>query len=139
MFSSNYVKISKVDWETRELEHNELLEEIARLKAENAELQKNQSPLLMGVVKKQSGEIEKLLKYKEQDDALFSYEQSNDQHLKTIRLQAEKIEQLENENATILTAYQKESTMTSLLSKKIVNGKYDCETYRTVSEFNTTA
>jgi len=135
MFSSKYVKILKVDWEVREIEHNELLERVAELEARNAELEKTQSPLLMNTIKRQSDEISKLLKYKDQDDTLYSYEQTNDKHLATIRKQQKEIQDLKEENEIILQAYKKESNMTSLLSKKIVNGKYDCETYKTVSEF----
>jgi len=139
MFSSNYVKIAKVDWEVRELEYNEMLQKISELEAKNAELEKGQSPMLMNIVKRQSDEIAKLMKYKNQDDALYSYEQTNDKHLKTIKTQSVKIDELTQENETILFAYQKESNMSSLLARKIVNGKYDCETYRTVSQFETHA
>ena len=135
MFSSKYVKILKVDWEAREEEYNELLERVAELEAKNAELEKTQSPLLMNTIKKQSDEISKLLKYKENDDLLYSYEQSNDKQLETIKKQQKEIQELKKENEILLQAYKNESNMTSLLSKKIVNGKYDCKTYRTVSEF----
>lgn len=135
MFSSKFVKIAKVDWELRELEYNELLEEVATLRLEKEELEKTQSDFLMGIVKKQSAEIAKLLKYKEQDDILFSYEQSNDEKNEIIKNQKSIIKDLEATNKQLLASYQKEANMNTLLSRKIIDGKYDCETYKTVSTF----
>jgi len=135
MFSSKFVKILKTDWEQRELEYNNLLEEIAALKAENEELKKSQSDFLIDVVKKQSAEIARLSKYQEQDDLLFSYEQSNDEKNKIIETQNYLIEELEEKNKQLLISYQKVADMNKLLISKIKNNKYECETYKTVSTF----
>jgi len=129
------VKILKTDWEQRELEYNNLLEEIAALKAENEELKKSQSDFLIDVVKKQSAEIARLSKYQEQDDLLFSYEQSNDEKNKIIETQNYLIEELEEKNKQLLISYQKVADMNKLLISKIKNNKYECETYKTVSTF----
>lgn len=135
MFSSKFVKILKTDWEQRELEYNNLLEEIAVLKAENEELKKSQSDFLIDVVKKQSAEIARLSKYQEQDDLLFSYEQSNDEKNKIIETQNYLIEELEEKNKQLLVSYQKVANMNKLLISKIKDDKYECETYKTVSTF----
>ena len=135
MFSSKFVKILKTDWEQRELEYNNLLEEIAALKAENEELKKSQSDFLIDVVKKQSAEIARLSKYQEQDDLLFSYEQSNDEKNKIIEAQNSIIEELEEKNKQLLVSYQKVANMNKLLISKIKDDKYECETYKTVSTF----
>ena len=136
MFSSKYVKIAKTDWENIKRDYNDLLAEVAVLKAENKELRDESSEFLMTVVKKQSEEIKKLMKYKAQDDALFSYEQSNDKHLKTIRKQEERIKELENENETLLHAFQREASTSSLLAKKIAEANFGCEKYKTVSQLD---
>jgi len=136
MFSSKYVKIAKTDWENIKRDYNDLLAEVAVLKAENKELKEQSSEFLMGVVKKQSEEIKKLMKYKAQDDALFSYEQTNDKHLKTIRKQEERIKELKNENDVLLQAFQREASTSSLLARKIAESKFGCEEYKTVSQLD---
>ena len=127
MFSSNYVKIDKNDWEQIKTDYNAMLQKIK-------ELESRQPDVLMKLVERQSAEIEKLLKYKEQDDALYSYEQTCQNHLKTINSQKEEIAKLKQENERLLNMYQKEANMSSLLANKLADSPR-CPEYKTVSKY----
>jgi len=124
MFSSKFVKIDKIEWETIKNDYNALL-------ADNARLKENQSEFLMGIVKKQSDTIKTLTVYQEQDETLYSYEQTlEEQKLKIKELESQ-LAAAKKESAQYLNAYQKESTMTTLLAGKIASNP--CPQYKTVS------
>jgi cell division protein FtsB len=133
MFDSKYKKILITDLEALTLEIQEMREQIDTLTAENKKLKENQSEFLMGVVKKQSDTIKTLSHYQSQDEALYSYEQSNAKDKAEIKkLKAELLE------ARSLTdnykqAYTLESNMSDLLIERVVSTKKSCVEYDTVS------
>jgi len=129
MFSKNYVKLPKTEWEQIKKDYNELLRE-------NKELKENQNDFLIETIAKQSEEIKKLLKYKEQDDLLYSYE-------KTVEEQNRKIKELENalneakkDIEIYRKAYEQEQKIGSLLLEKITESNNKCPEYQEVSRLD---
>ena len=127
MFNSKFVKIEKTQWEQIKDDYNILL-------ARNKALEETQSEFLMGIVEKQSDEISKLMKYQENDDLLYSYEQSYKEQSKKVKSLEDEVAELKIINAQLQQSYNKESTMTTLLARKIIDT--DCPKYETVSKLD---
>ena len=124
MFSSKFVKIDRIEWETIKNDYNFLL-------ADNKRLKENQSEFLMGIVKRQSDTIKTLTVYQDQDETLYSYEQTHEEQKDRIKELETQLAEAKNESQRYLKAYQKESTMTTLLAGKIASNP--CPQYKTVS------
>jgi len=133
MFNSKYKKVLVSDLDAITLEMNEMREQIATLTSRNTILEENQSEFLMNVVKKQSDTIKTLSHYQEQDDALYSYEQSNEKQRAEIK--GLKAELLEAKSLTdnYKQAYVLETNMSNLLIERVVSTKKSCVEYQTAS------
>jgi len=133
MFDSKYRKVLKTDLEAITLEMTEMREQIATLTSRNEVLEENQSEFLMSIVKKQSDTIKTLSHYQEQDDALYSYEQSNEKQKAEIK--GLKAELLEAKDLTdnYKQAYVLENNMSNLLIERVVSTKKSCVEYQTAS------
>ena len=127
MFDSKFVKIEKVQWEQIKEDYNTLI-------ARNKVLEENQSKFLMGIVAKQSDEIKKLTKYQENDDLLYSYEQTHKKQVNQIKSLEDELAELKTLNAQLQQSYNKESAMTTLLARKIIDT--ECPKYETVSKLD---
>jgi len=133
MFSSKYKKVLVSDLEAITLEMQEMREQIATLTSRNEVLEANQSEFLMGVVKKQSETIKTLSHYQEQDEALYSYEQSNEKQRAEIKRLKAELQEAKDLTDNYKQAYTLESNMSDLLIERVVSTKKSCVEYQTAS------
>ncbi len=133
MFDSKYVKVLKTDLEILNTEVQDMKEQIAQLEADKKILEEKQSEFLMGVVKKQSDTIEKLSHYQSQDEALYSYELSNEKDKAEIKDLKARLSEANGLTENYNQAYKLERNMSDMLIERVVATKKSCPKYETVN------
>lgn len=114
---NRYVKLTKREWEKIKTNFNEM---IVQNKVQEA------------LIKKQSYEIEKLLKYKEKDDLLFSYETSNKDQKNTIKVLEQELELANDEIKAVRKRLNTERLINNLMVQKL-RSEYPYHRLETVS------
>lgn len=117
MIFDKFVKITKSDWSQIKKDYNSMIQEIKDQKA---------------ISKRQSKELEKLLKYKENDDLLFSYENSIKDQRNSIKTLEDELEQAKAEIISIKKQLDTEKMINDLIADKLVS-EYRNANLKTVS------
>jgi len=120
------VKVLKTDLDTLTTEVQDMKLQIEQLEADKKLLEANQSEVLMV-------ENEKLKHYKNQDDALYSYEQSNAKDKAEIKELKAKLNEANGLTENYNQAYQLERNMSDMLIERVVATKQSCIEYKTVN------
>lgn len=114
---NNFVKLAKSEWSQIKKDYNEMREEIKSQKV---------------VIKKQSDEIAKLMKYKENDDLLFSYETSRENQKNIIKSLEQELMSAKKETEDVRKWLHAEKLINDLMVEKL-SSQHPCHTLDTVS------
>ena len=137
-FNKNFVKIKNEDWEDIKTDYNQLVQDNKQLRAQVQAGASDEIQQLKDIIAKQSESLKQMAKWKDNDDLLYSYEQSNKTDKQTIKQLETKVAILEEANEKITNAYKTEKAISDSLIEKLTQYT-NCEDYRTVSKFDITA